>query len=214
MPSGSTLLAFCAATLVLLVLPGPAVMYIVTQSATQGRRAGLTSVAGIHVGTAVHVVAAMAGLSAVLVASAAAFTAVKLAGAAYLVWLGALSLLAARRRERRPAPQGSSPRPLRKVFLDGVVLNVLNPKTAVFFLAFVPQFVDPHAAQPTLTLAVLGGVFIGLGVLSDGAYAFAGGWLGGRLRRSERLRRRQEVAAGVAYLGLGAVTALSGSHST
>lgn len=213
MPSTSTLLAFSAATLALLALPGPAVMYIVTQSATYGRRAGLVSVAGIHAGTTAHVLAAMLGLSALLVASATAFSAVKLAGAAYLIWLGVRSLRSWRQRSAGPLLYRNERRSLRRVFLDGAIVNVLNPKTAVFFLAFVPQFVDPAAAHPSVTLAVLGGIFIVLGLVSDGAYALAGGWIGARLERSPKLHRRQELLAGVTYVGLGAATAMTGSHN-
>jgi threonine/homoserine/homoserine lactone efflux protein len=141
--SPNTLLAYSAATLVLLVIPGPAVMYIVTRSAAQGRRAGLVSVAGIHVGTIVHVLAAMIGLSAVLAASATAFTIVKFVGAAYLIWLGVQSIRAYRLGSVAETTQVVEERALRRVFIDGAVLNVLNPKTAIFFLSFVPQFVDP-----------------------------------------------------------------------
>lgn len=128
------LLTFSVATLVLLVLPGSAVVYIVTRSATQGRRAGLLSVAGVHAGTVVHIVAAMIGLSAVLAASATAFTVVKLAGAAYLVWLGIESIRAYRAGADPSITTAAEHRPLRRVFRDGVVLNILNPKTAIFFL--------------------------------------------------------------------------------
>lgn len=208
-----TLLAFAAATLVLLVIPGPSVLYIVTRSAAQGRRAGLVSVAGIHLGTVVHIVAAMVGLSAVLATSAAAFTVVKLAGAAYLLVLGVQSLRSYRRQAALADAPALEQRSLRRIFRDGVIVNVLNPKTAVFFLAYVPQFVDQDATHPTVSLAVLGGVFIGLGLLSDGAYALAGGWMAARLRSSDRFRRRKDLVAGGTYLGLGAVTALSGSGS-
>ncbi len=211
--SADTLLAFSLATLVLLLLPGPAVMYIVTRSATQGRRAGLVSVAGIHVGTVVHVGAAMVGLSALVAASATAFTAVKLAGAAYLVWLGIESIRSYRAGEEPKHPVEVARVGLRRVFWDGVVLNILNPKTAVFFLSFVPQFVDPASARPAVDVAVLGGVFIAIGMVTDGAYALAGGWIGTHLRRSPRLRRGKDLVAGGTYLGLGAVTALSGGRS-
>ncbi|MCP3912569.1 MAG: LysE family translocator [Actinomycetia bacterium] len=207
--SGDTLLAFSLATLALLLLPGPAVMYIVTRSATQGRRAGLVSVAGIHVGTVVHVGAAMVGLSAIVAASATAFTVVKLAGATYLIWLGIESVRSYRAGDQPKVTLSQGVRPLRRVFWDGVVLNVLNPKTAVFFLSFVPQFIDPASATPAVDVAVLGGLFIVLGLISDGAYALAGGWVGSRLRRSPRLRRGKDLVAGGTYLGLGAVTALS-----
>lgn len=211
--SSDTLLAFSLATLALLLLPGPAVMYIVTRSATQGRRAGFVSVAGIHVGTVVHVVAAMIGLSAIIAASATAFTAVKLAGAAYLIWLGIDAIRSARAGRSIELPSGPESRPLDRVFWDGVVLNILNPKTAMFFLAFVPQFVDASSATPVLDVALLGGVFIVLGLVSDGAYAFVGGWVGERLRRSPRLQRSKDFVAGGAYLGLGAVTALTGNRT-
>jgi threonine/homoserine/homoserine lactone efflux protein len=211
MPSVPTLAAFAAAAVVLLVIPGPSVLYIVARSASQGRRAGLVSVAGIHVGTVVHVAAAVAGLSALVVASAAAFTAVKLAGAAYLIVLG-LRTLWRSWRARGPAPSSVAlrPRSMRRVFTDGVVVNVLNPKTGVFFLAFVPQFVDPARGHVVAQLAVLGAVFLALGVVSDGAYALGGAWIGGRVRERGLAARRTEVVAGTAYLGLGLATALAG----
>lgn len=212
--SPNTLLAFSAATLLLLVIPGPAVMYIVTRSAAQGRRAGLVSVAGIHLGTVVHVLAAMIGLSAVLAASATAFTIVKFVGAAYLIWLGVQSIRAYRLGSVAEANQVVEERALRRVFIDGAVLNVLNPKTAIFFLSFVPQFVDPGTIHPVRDVAALGAVFIVLGLISDSAYAMAGGWVGVRLRRSPRLQRRKDLLAGGTYLGLGALTALSGTRST
>lgn len=212
--STTTLLAFAAAALLLLVLPGPAVMYIVTRSATQGRRAGLVSVAGIHAGTIVHVLAAMIGLSAILAASATAFTVVKLAGAVYLVWLGVQSIRSWRSGLTELPRLTVEERPLTRIFVDGAVLNILNPKTAIFFLSFVPQFVDPQTAHPVLDLAALGALFIAIGLLTDGAYALAGGWLGAHLRRSPRAKRTKDLVAGGTYLGLGAVTALTGSHSS
>lgn len=198
---------FCGAALALLLLPGPAVLYIVTRSASQGRRAGLVSVVGIHVGTLVHIAAAVLGLSALLVASATAFSVVKLAGALYLVWLGVTTLR--RRSGLVDTAAGVTVRSSRRIFVDGVVLNILNPKTAVFFLAFVPQFIDVDAGHTTVQLVVLGVLFIGLGLVTDGAYALAGGWIGGRLRRSPRLARRSETTAGTIYLGLGFATAMS-----
>jgi threonine/homoserine/homoserine lactone efflux protein len=208
MPDLATVLLFSGAALALLLVPGPAVLYIVARSASQGRRAGLVSVAGIHVGTLVHIAAAVVGLSAIVVASATAFTAIKLAGAAYLVYLGIATL---RRREGfTTADDGTPPRSLRRVFADGVVLNILNPKTAVFFLAFVPQFVDAEAGNAATQVVALGVLFIALGMITDGAYAIAGGWIGGRLRRSPRLARRSETTAGAIYIGLGLTTALAG----
>lgn len=206
--SMNTLLAFSAATLLLLIIPGPAVMYIVTRSAAQGRRAGVVSVAGIHAGTIVHVIAAMVGLSAILAASATAFTLVKLAGAVYLVWLGLQSLRSYRSNTGTSDDVTIESRSFRRILLDGAVLNVLNPKTAIFFLSFVPQFVDPQTAHPVRDVAMLGGLFIALGLVTDGIYALAGGWVGSRLRRSPHLQRRKDLFAGSTYVGLGAVTAL------
>ena len=138
---------FVVAALALLVVPGPAVLYIVTRSIHQGRRAGLVSVLGIHLGTLVHIAAATAGLSALLLSSATAFYVVKYAGAAYLIGLGLFTLLS-RKGEAEIALGGE--RRLRRVFAQGVVVNVLNPKTALFFLAFLPQFVDPGHGHATL----------------------------------------------------------------
>jgi threonine/homoserine/homoserine lactone efflux protein len=207
-PDATTALVFSGAALALLLIPGPAVLYIVARSASQGRRAGLVSVLGIHVGTLVHIAAAVLGLSALIVASATAFTVIKLAGAAYLVYLGITTLR--HRRMLVDATPESLHRSPRRVFTDGVVLNILNPKTAVFFLAFVPQFVDVDAGNTTAQVISLGLLFIALGLVTDGAYALAGSWIGGRLRRSPRLARRSETTAGVVYLGLGLTTALAG----
>lgn len=211
MPTLSTLLLFSGAALALLLIPGPAVLYIVARSASQGRRAGIVSVAGIHVGTLVHIGAAVLGLSAIIVASATAFTVIKLAGAAYLVYLGVSVLV--RRAPDGLVPEAAPPRRLRRVFTDGVVLNILNPKTAVFFLAFVPQFVDVDAGNTTLQIVALGATFVAIGLVTDGLFALAGGWIGGRLRRDPRLERRTETAAGAIYIGLGLTTALSGRSS-
>lgn len=209
----STLLAFSAATLVLLIIPGPAVMYIVARSAAQGRKAGVVSVAGIHVGTIIHVLAAMVGLSAILATSATAFTVVKLVGAAYLVYLGIQAIRSYRQGGTQDPKLEVDDRSLRRVFTDGVIVNTLNPKTAIFFLSYVPQFISNDAARPVVDLAILGALFIGLGLVTDGFYALAGGWIGTRLRKSPKLQRRRDLAAGCTYLGLGAVTALSGGTS-
>jgi threonine/homoserine/homoserine lactone efflux protein len=192
---------FAAATLVLLLVPGPAVLYIVAQSAEHGRLAGLVSVAGVHLGTLVHVAAAAVGLSALIVSSAVAFSFVKYAGAAYLVYLGVRRLLT-----RKPA--GLLPtrdRPLSGLFTQGVVVNVLNPKTALFFLAFLPQFVDPSRTVWT-QVVVLGLTFVVLGFLSDGLYAVAAGTIGRWLRARRRLLR---YGSGGVFVGLGVSTALA-----
>ena len=207
----SRLAVFVVAALALLLVPGPAVLYVVARSIHQGRRAGLASVLGIHVGTLVHIAAATAGLSALVVSSAVAFTAVKAAGAAYLVGLGLWTIFV---RHAEPDVALGGERALRRVFAQGIVVNVLNPKTALFFLAFLPQFVDPHAAHPALEVAFLGLLFACLGLVTDSIWALAAGSAGGVLRRSRRYLRAQRYVTGTVYVGLGAATALAGSNET
>ena len=209
MPSASTLGVFVTATFLFLLIPGPAVMYIVTRGVTQGRRAGLVSVAGIHAGTLVHVAGAVLGLSAVLATSAAAFTVVKLAGAGYLVYLGVRALVT---RVADDAELRLAPRSNRRLFVDGAVVNLLNPKTAVFFLAFVPQFVRPGAGDATTQLLVISTVYVAMGLVTDGGWAVASGWFGARLRHRGDVTRRAQRASGVVYIALGAVTAVTGRH--
>ena len=207
-PDPERLAVFVVAALALLVVPGPAVLYIVARSIAQGRRAGLASVLGIHVGTLVHIAAATVGLSALVVSSAVAFTAVKIAGAAYLIGLGLWTLLA-RRAEPEVALGGEAN--LRRAFAQGIVVNVLNPKTALFFLAFLPQFVDQNAPHPALQIAFLGVLFALLGMVTDSLWALAAGTAGGVLRRSRRFVTTQRYVTGTVYVGLGVATALAGS---
>jgi threonine/homoserine/homoserine lactone efflux protein len=200
---------FVGAALALLAVPGPAVLYVVARSVHQGRGAGLASVLGIHVGTVVHVLAATVGLSALIVSSATAFTAVKLLGAAYLVYLGVRTLLG-RDRERGEEAAGLAARGRRRDVAEGVVVNVLNPKTALFFLAFLPQFVDPGAGSATLQILALGLTFMALGLVTDSLWALAAGAAGELLRGRRGLARAQRAVTGGVYVGLGAATALSG----
>jgi threonine/homoserine/homoserine lactone efflux protein len=211
MPEVHTLLLFAPVALALLVVPGPAVLYIVTRSIDQGRTAGFVSVAGIHVGSLVHVAAAAFGLSAILASSAVAFSVVKYAGAAYLIVLGVRKILGG--DEREEDADEAPARSLRRIFGQGVVVNVLNPKTALFFLAFLPQFVDTGRGAVWLQMVVLGLTFIALGICSDGTYALVAARAGGWLRSSLRFRRTQRYVSGGIYLSLGAVAALSGSRS-
>ena len=209
MPDAGRFAVFCVAALALLLVPGPAVLYVVTRSIQQGRRAGLVSVLGIHLGTLVHIAAATVGLSALVVSSATAFTVVKLAGAAYLIGLGLLTLFS-RKTEAEVALGGE--RRLRRVFAQGVVVNVLNPKTALFFLAFLPQFVDPHRGHPALQILILGLTFAVLGMITDSIWAIAAGSAGDVLRRSRRFALVQRYVSGSVFVGLGVVTALAGAH--
>lgn len=207
MPDPASLGLFAVAALALLLVPGPAVLYVVARSIHQGRRAGLASVLGIHVGTLVHIAAATAGLSALIVSSAIAFTAVKIAGAVYLVGLGLWTLFS-RRAESEIALGGE--RNLRRAFEQGIVVNVLNPKTALFFLAFLPQFVDRDASHPALQIAFLGLLFAALGLVTDSLWALASGTAGGVLRRSRRIVRGQRYVTGSVYVVLGVAAAFGG----
>jgi threonine/homoserine/homoserine lactone efflux protein len=199
----STLSLFMLASLALAVVPGPAVLYIVAQSVDQGRFAGLVSAFGISVGGLVHVVAATIGLSSLLASSATAFTIVKYAGACYLIFLGVRRLLT---RERLEDEVARAPRSRRKLFADGVVVNVLNPKTALFFLAFLPQFVDPESGVASLQILALGLIFIVIALCSDSLWALAAGTLGSWLRRSRWYLGVKRWVTGTVFVGLGLST--------
>lgn len=179
MPSPEVFAAFAAASLALLIVPGPSVLYIVTRSVDQGKAAGLVSVLGIHTGSIVHVAAAALGLSAILASSALAFGIVKYAGAAYLIWLGIKAIRD--RGEERTEPRRRE-HSLARIYAQGVVVNVLNPKTALFFLAFLPQFVDAQRGSVALQIVVLGSLFNISGTIVNIAVAYlassAGRWIG------------------------------------
>jgi len=206
-PEPGSLAVFAVAALALLLVPGPAVLYVVARSIHQGRRAGLASVLGIHVGTLVHIAAATVGLSALIVSSAVAFTVVKIAGAVYLIGLGLWTLFS---RRAEPEAVIAGERDLRRAFAQGIVVNVLNPKTALFFLAFLPQFVDTNASHPAVQIAILGLLFAVLGLVTDSLWAIAAGTAGGVLRRSRRFVRTQRYVTGTVYVGLGVATAFAG----
>jgi threonine/homoserine/homoserine lactone efflux protein len=207
MPDAGTLAVFSLAALALIVVPGPAVLYIVAQAVDGGRRAGLVSAAGVATGGFVHVAAAVVGISSLVAASATAFAVVKYVGAAYLVYLGVRRLLT------RDEPEGAArPRPHRRLFLDGFVVNVLNPKTALFFLAFLPQFVDPDGAPAALQAGALGAVFVALALLSDSAYGLAAGSAGHALRTSRAFAGARRWVSGTVLVALGVTAALTGAR--
>jgi len=202
-----TLAVFALASMVLIAVPGPAVLYIATRSIHQGRRAGIASVLGIEVGALVHVLAAAVGLSALLASSAIAFSAVKYAGAAYLIGLGLWTLFAGKAGPDEPLGRE---RRLGRIFAQGVLVNVLNPKVALFFLAFLPQFVDPNGAHPALQIAMLGIVFVAIALVLDLIWALTAGTAGAALRRSRRFARTQRYVSGSVYVALGVATAFAG----
>jgi threonine/homoserine/homoserine lactone efflux protein len=208
MPSASTLALFSLAAIALAIVPGPAVAYIVTQSVDKGRRAGIVSALGIASGGLVHVAAATVGLSALIASSAAAFTVVKLVGAAYLIAVGVRRILT---RDEPEATVEVQETRLRRLYGQGVVVNVLNPKTALFFLAFLPQFVDrDRSVVPQV--AILGLLFAAIALLSDLAYAVAADALAGRMRRSARAARVRRFATGGIFVALG-ITAAAAHRS-
>jgi len=210
MPEPTTLLLFAGAALALLVVPGPSVLYIVTRGIHQGRGAAFVSVLGITTATLIHTALAAVGLSAILASSATAFTVVKLAGSAYLLWLAARTWLD-RSTEDFDVPRARVP--LRRVYAEGVVVNLLNPKTALFVLALLPQFVDPSVGPAAPQIVVFGLVLATLGLLSDGTYAFASGSLGSWLRRRRSIAGAQRRISALVYAGLGVGTALAGQRS-
>ncbi|HEV3377027.1 MAG TPA: LysE family translocator [Thermoleophilaceae bacterium] len=203
MPELSTLLLFAASAATLVLIPGPNLLYIVTRSVEAGRRTGLASVAGVEAGTLIHVAAAAFGLSALLASSAIAFEVVKYAGVAYLVYLGVRSL-----RDGGAAHEdAASPAGVRRTVAEGLLVNVLNPKVSIFFLAFLPQFVDADRGAATTQVLVLGVVFIAVATVLDLLFVLAAGAIGKRLERG----RSHRFAGGV-YLALAAVAAATGGR--
>jgi threonine/homoserine/homoserine lactone efflux protein len=210
MPDVPTFALFVAAALALLLVPGPAVIYVVARSVEGGRLTGLVSVLGVELGTLLHVVFAAAGLSAIVVSSAVAFSVVKWLGAAYLVWLGLRQILGRDGGDQEAPLSGSGENRLR-VFSQSVL--VLNPKVALFFLAFLPQFVDPSRSAAWTQVVVLGTTLATLGLFTDGLYALLGGTAGEWIRKQRAgagLRRARRYVKGGVYIALGAVAAISG----
>jgi threonine/homoserine/homoserine lactone efflux protein len=206
MPPAAGLGLFVVAALLLLLTPGPAVLYIVTRSIDQGRRAGLVSMLGVHCGTLVHIAAAAAGLSALLMASATAFSVVKYLGAGYLVYLGVRRLLdRSTLAADRPAAVS-----LRRAFVDGFVVNLFNPKIALFFLAFLPQFADVARGRVGVQILALGLIFVALGMVTDGLYAVGAGTAARWLRASPRFLASERWVSGGMYIGLGLAATFAG----
>ncbi|WP_344494070.1 LysE family translocator [Nonomuraea monospora] len=202
MISPATFALFLTTSAVLVLIPGPNHLYITARGLSQGRAAGLVSALGVEVGTLLHIAAAAAGLSYVIAQSATLYTIIKWAGVAYLVYLGIRAFTGKAPETGRPEPQ-----PLRKVFVEGLLVNVFNPKTLLFFLALLPQFVHPESGSPALQVVVLGLTLLLLGLISDVVYALTAGALG---RRLDRAARSMRYVSGVVYLGLGVLTAFTG----
>ncbi len=208
MPELSTILLFCVAATALVLIPGPATLYIVARGINQGRGAGFASALGIETGSFVHVAAAALGLSALLMSSATAFAVVKYLGAAYLIGLGLYTLL---HRSEATAVAAPEPRSHGRIYLQGVVVQVLNPKVALFFLAFLPQFVDPARGSVAAQTFLFGVLLMSIGLAIDCLYVLLAGALGAWLRRRAGVSRIERYVSGTVYLGLGVSTALVGT---
>jgi len=210
LPSLPLLSAFMVASAILAVTPGPGVLFILARSLTQGRRFGLASVAGVALGNLGNALGAALGLAALFAVSSLAFALAKYAGAAYLIYLG---IQAIRSGAGRDAAVTLEPRSLRRIFRDGFLVALLNPKTTVFFAAFLPQFMDagaPHMAQSV----TLGALFVLIASVSDTIYALAASAIAPRIARSGRLRGAGRYLAGGTFIGLGVLTALSSAKAS
>ncbi|MDX1414935.1 MAG: LysE family translocator [Candidatus Promineifilaceae bacterium] len=205
----TTLIIFISAAVLLLITPGPAVLYIIARSLEQGRLAGIISTLGIATASATHVLFAALGLSALLLQSALAFTIVKYLGAAYLIYLGIKTLLS---KSEAHAVDISETRSLKRIFSQGFIVNLLNPKTALFFLAFLPQFVSSERGSVTTQILILGAIFVTLAIFSDGMYAIVAGSAGNWLTGNLRIAKLQKNIAGTIYILLGLTAAFSGGR--
>ena len=209
MPSSSTLILFATAAAILVFTPGPNTLYIIARSMQQGRRAGIISSLGVELGTLIHVAAAAFGISALLLSSALVFGVVKYAGAAYLIYLGVKTLLT---RDKNPAAERVEEASLRRTFSQAVLVNVSNPKSAIFFFAFLPQFINPERGAAATQILCLGAVVVVLGFTSGSVYSLLAGGIGNLLRGNLKFLRGQRYFAGSVYIGLGLTTALTGTN--
>ncbi|MFT5110993.1 MAG: threonine/homoserine/homoserine lactone efflux protein [Parasphingorhabdus sp.] len=198
--SDTSLAGFILAALIVLLIPGPGVLYVVTRSLVQGRKAGMVSVLGLSTGALVHVIAATAGLSAILLSSATAFSIVKFLGVFYLIYLGVRTLLS-----RQPTADFQAPKPesLYRIFADGILISVLNPKIALFFLAFLPQFVTPEQGSISIQFMQLGLLYVALAICTDGSFALFASSLRNVFSRQLMLGSLPKYTSGFIYLGMG-----------
>lgn len=208
MPDWSHLFIFITTALVIVLIPGPNTLYIVASSISGGRAAGIVSSLGVQFGTVFHIAASVFGLSALLASSETAFNLVKYAGAAYLIYLGIKTLLTGQKAEIEAE---AKPETFKRIFGHGAIVNLLNPKTALFFFAFLPQFVDEARGSITSQIILLGLILVVLGTLSDTIYALVAGSAGNFMRGNPKFLKIQKNFAGFIYLGLGAGTLLTGT---
>ncbi|WP_394619791.1 LysE family translocator [Lentzea sp. JNUCC 0626] len=209
MPTQQTLLTFAVVSVIAMVSPGPSTIFVLAQGIGHGRRAALAAVAGISTASAIRVLLAAVGLSALLTSSAAVFEVIRWAGVAYLTYLGVQALRS--RWQEAPAPELA---PVSRSLGKGLLVGLGNPKTLIFFLAFIPQFVQAGQGPEARQILVLGTVFWVIGVVWDVLLAYASGTIGGWLRTRPRLRAAQPRVEGVAYLGLAVWAAVTGTRAT
>lgn len=209
LPAWPLLSAFLVASLILAVTPGPGVFYVVTRSVAQGRRSGLASVAGVALGNLGNAIGASLGLAAIFAVSSLAFTVIKYAGALYLVYLGIQAMRAPRSAGDTPVAE---PQPLRQIFREGFIVALFNPKTALFFAAFLPQFMSTDAA-PIVQSILLGSLFVAIAAVTDTAYAITAGAVAPALSRARGIRALGRYLTGSAFIGLALFTALAGKRA-
>jgi len=204
-PDLNSLISFAVASVALLVIPGPAVIYIVNRSVADGRQIGLAAVVGLELGTFMHVLAATVGLSAILATSENAFNVVKYLGASYLILIGLRTLT----RKPEAISTSASSMTQSQAFRQGFIINMLNPKVALFFLSFLPQFIDPNISSNARQSLILGSVFVLCGFIIDGVYALTASSLREVLVKGKALPFIQQYVAGVVFVLLGAAAALA-----
>ena len=207
MPDPAELMIFLGTAAIFAITPGPGILYVLARSLRGGRSEGIRSVLGNGIGASVHVVAAAVGLSALLATSAVAFTVVKLAGSAYLVFLGVQAIF--RRRDDEPEPAEGGRRRARSPLVQGVLTELLNPKTALYFMALLPHFVHPESAPAPLVFIVLGLIALAMAMLADLTVALFAGMLGNLIMGNAKWRVRQRAASGAVMIGLGGFVALA-----
>ena len=212
MPDWSTLAVFTVSALILVVTPGPNTLYIATRSIQQGRAAGIASCAGVLAGTLMHITIAALGVSALLLSSVMAFRIVQYAGAAFLIFLGIQTMLAHNKGDVVSVPLMAQS--LGQIFSQAVLVNLLNPKTTLFFTAFLPQFIDENQGTAGMQIFVLGALLAALGTVNDLIYVLVAGRCGHWLRGNVRFRRIQRFIAGTIYIGIGVAATLTGGPST
>ena len=205
MPDLNSLISFAVASVALLVIPGPAVIYVVNRSVADGRHIGLAAVVGLELGTFMHVLAATVGLSAILATSENAFNVVKYLGASYLILIGLRTLT----RKPEAISTSASSMTQSQAFRQGFIINMLNPKIALFFLSFLPQFIDPNISSNARQSLILGSVFVLCGFVIDGIYALTASSLREVLVRGKALPFIQQYVAGVVFVLLGVAAALA-----